>query len=142
MIPSSKSKSPVIVLPDVPTKSVVEEVAAVPKPKVVLPAAASASSIKDAPNVDTVPEKTGSTPLGVTNVPLSNNLSVSTLPAFIILLLDKSNSACMALGVLPSRDRVLSNPSFKASKLLFRAVVELNPEVTFVIGGVLDISVH
>ena len=32
--------------------------------------------------------------------------------------------------------------AFKASKLLFRAVVELNPEVTFVIGGVLAISVH
>tara|TARA_R110001606_G_scaffold75694_1_gene175300 strand:- start:211 stop:357 length:147 start_codon:yes stop_codon:yes gene_type:complete len=48
----------------------------------------------------------------------------------------------MALGVLPSRDRVLLKPSLKDVKLLFRAIVELNPEVTFVIGGFLDILVY
>ena len=50
-----------------------------------------------------------------------------------------SRSAPIAFGVLPSKDRVLSKPSFKFSKLVFKTSVELKPDANVVIVGFLAI---
>tara|TARA_R100001460_G_scaffold24497_1_gene49211 strand:- start:361 stop:513 length:153 start_codon:yes stop_codon:yes gene_type:complete len=49
-------------------------------------------------------------------------------------------SADIVLGLLPSLDRVLSNPSFKAVMLAFKAVIEAWPVVIEVVVGLLAIA--
>ncbi len=95
--------------------------ARVPKASAFRPAAASGSEIKPAPKVETVPEKTGSTPEGVISVPFRMNLSVCTVPPLIKSLEFKSKSDDILLGVDPSRDTVLLKALFRDSKLSFKA---------------------
>jgi hypothetical protein len=53
----------------------------------------------------------------------------------VMLLPFRSRSACIALGVLPSNDSVLSNPSRRASRLALMVTVELNPdEIVLMVG--------
>ena len=52
----------------------------------------------------------------------------------------KSKSACMALGVLPSKDITLSKPVRKDSKLAFKVVLDAYPDAMVVMSGLLAIS--
>jgi hypothetical protein len=49
-------------------------------------------------------------------------------------------SADIVLGLLPSLDRVLSKPSLKAVKLVFKAVIEAWPVVIELTVGLLAIA--
>ena len=52
----------------------------------------------------------------------------------------RSKSADIVFGLLPSLDIVLSNPSFKAVMLAFKAVIEACPVVIEVVVGLLAIA--
>jgi len=52
----------------------------------------------------------------------------------------RSMSADIVLGLLPSLDRVLSKPSFKAVKLAFKAVMDAWPVVIELTVGLLAIT--
>jgi hypothetical protein len=69
------------------------------------------------------------------SAPSTTILSALTVPALRISLPPISRSAAIAFGVLPSRDRVLSKASLRASKFAVIWVEDSHPEDTVVIVG-------